>query len=198
MLSKQLKKYRAIQEISQAKLADALGVSQQTVAKWETGKSTPDPYMLGAISDFFHITIDTLMGREKANNLHIPVFRSLTAERPSNAIEYIRDKEDLSPDAVPMDKYVALKIPDSSMAPRICEGDIVIVKRQTDAESGDLVVVLIGNAGAVIRRIKKLPNGILLIAANVNAYEPQFYSNTEIHELPVRIVGKAIELRGKL
>lgn len=62
MFSKQLKKYRKIHGISQAKFANAIGVSQQAIAKWETDKSTPDPYMLENISKFFNISVDALLG----------------------------------------------------------------------------------------------------------------------------------------
>lgn len=62
MFSKQLKKYRKIHGVSQAKFANAIGVSQQAIAKWETDKSTPDPYMLENISKFFNISVDALLG----------------------------------------------------------------------------------------------------------------------------------------
>lgn len=62
IFSKQLKKYRKIHGISQAKFANAIGVSQQAVAKWETDKATSAPYMLEKISNFFNISVDTLLG----------------------------------------------------------------------------------------------------------------------------------------
>ncbi len=61
MFSKQLKKFRKIHGISQAKFAADIGVSQQTVAKWETDKATPNPYMLKKIGNYFNISVDTLL-----------------------------------------------------------------------------------------------------------------------------------------
>ena len=49
---------------------------------------------------------------------------------------------------------------------------------------------------ATIKRLKKRPEGILLIANNPT-YEPMFFSNREIRELPVRVIGKVVELRAK-
>jgi repressor LexA len=49
-----------------------------------------------------------------------------------------------------------------------------------------------------VKRVKKQEDGITLIANNISVYEPHYYSNKEIEELPVRILGKVIELRGKL
>ena len=68
MFSNQLKKYRKIYGISQAKLAKKIGVSQQAVAKWETDKATPDPYMLESISNFFNISVDMLLGIKRKKN----------------------------------------------------------------------------------------------------------------------------------
>lgn len=65
MFVQRLKELRASKEISQATLADHLGVSQQAVAKWETEKATPDPYMITKISSYFSVTTDYLLGRDE-------------------------------------------------------------------------------------------------------------------------------------
>ena len=84
------------------------------------------------------------------------------------------------------------------MEPRMMEGDVVIVRRQDDVESGDVAIVLVNGNEATGKRVKKQEDGITLIATNTSVYEPHYYSNKEIGELPVRILGKVIELRGKL
>lgn len=72
MFAKQLKKYRKVYGVSQAKFANEIGVSQQAVAKWETDKATPDPYMLERISKFFNISVDTLLGIKRNSESQIP------------------------------------------------------------------------------------------------------------------------------
>ena len=83
------------------------------------------------------------------------------------------------------------------MEPRMLEGDVVIVKRQDDVESGDVAIVLVNGDEATVKKIKKMDTGITLIATNTSVYEPHFYSNEEIETLPVQILGKVVELRGK-
>ena len=78
------------------------------------------------------------------------------------------------------------------------EGDVVIVRRQDDVDSGDVAIVLVNGDEATVKRVKKQEDGITLIANNISVYEPHYYSNKEIEELPVRILGKVVELRGKL
>lgn len=84
------------------------------------------------------------------------------------------------------------------MEPRMMEGDVVIVRRQDDVDSGDVAIVLVNGNEATVKRIKKQEDGITLIATNTSVYEPHFYSNKEIQSLPVQILGKVVELRGKL
>ena len=60
--STQLKTYRKRNNYTQRYLADALGITQQAVAKWETNKASPDPEMLKKISKLFNVTIDNLLG----------------------------------------------------------------------------------------------------------------------------------------
>lgn len=53
-------------QMTQAQLANKLGVQYQTVSKWETGITVPDIAMLPYLADIFHITIDELFGRKHA------------------------------------------------------------------------------------------------------------------------------------
>lgn len=84
------------------------------------------------------------------------------------------------------------------MEPKILEGDVVIVRQQDDVDNGDIAIVLVNGDEATVKRIKKQAEGITLIATNISVYEPHFYSNQEIRVLPVRVIGKVVELRRKL
>ena len=61
MFSTQLKKYRKKNGYTQKQLAEAVGVTQQAVAKWETNKASPDPEMLQKISSILNVTVDSLL-----------------------------------------------------------------------------------------------------------------------------------------
>ena len=66
MFYKKLKELRKENKISQRTLADMLGITQQAVAKWETGRSTPDTDTLQKLSSIFKVSIDNLLGVEKS------------------------------------------------------------------------------------------------------------------------------------
>lgn len=66
--SEKLKEMRVAKDLTQEKLGNHLGVSYQTISKWERGDSYPDIVMLPIIADYFNISIDDLLGFDKAKN----------------------------------------------------------------------------------------------------------------------------------
>ena len=60
-----LKKYRQLKDLTQEQLADILGVSFQSVSKWERGEGYPDMELLPVIAEYFGITVDELMGMKE-------------------------------------------------------------------------------------------------------------------------------------
>lgn len=68
MFSERLRALRKERKISQGALAAQLGISQQAVGKWETGRSTPDPGTLRKIADLFGVSADGLLGRDDAHS----------------------------------------------------------------------------------------------------------------------------------
>ena len=89
--------------------------------------------------------------------------------------------------------YFALRICGKSMEPTIMDGDIVVVRQQTTVDSGDIAIVLIDGEDATAKEVKESPEGITLVGHNVAVYTPHFYSNKDIEELPVQIIGKVIQ-----
>lgn len=90
--------------------------------------------------------------------------------------------------------YFALKVHGDSMSPALIEGDIVIIKKQDDFESGDIVVALINGDEATIKKAKKNDNSILLQPLNPS-YEPLIFTNEEMKSIPVTIIGIVKQLK---
>ena len=89
-----------------------------------------------------------------------------------------------------------MKISGNSMEPDIHDGDTVIVRKQDDADSDEIVIALVNGYDGVCKRLKKYSDSIALISLNPS-YEPMYFSSKEVEEKPVRIVGKVVELRRK-
>ena len=93
-------------------------------------------------------------------------------------------------------EYIALKVKGSSMEPRITDGDDVIIRMQETVENNEIAAVFVNGDAVTLKRVKKEIEGLWLIPTN-NAYSPMFYSKKECAELPVRILGKLVEVRQK-
>ena len=74
---KNLRMLRESHGISQQKLADAIGISQQSVNKYENHQTQPDIVTLIQMADFFHTSVDYLIGHTEAQAEHegVPVYR---------------------------------------------------------------------------------------------------------------------------
>lgn len=91
-------------------------------------------------------------------------------------------------------EYFALKIKGDSMSPVLVEDDIVVIKKQEDFETGDIVVAIVNGDEATIKKGKKTNNGILLQPFNTK-YEPLVFTYDEMKTIPVIIVGIVKQLK---
>lgn len=197
----QLKILRKRDGLTQAEVAARLGVDRSTYAKYENGQSEPNFEMLQKLADLFRSSADFLIGgtdqSSSKSGSWVPVLGDVAAGIPIEAVENIVDYEEIDTAMASTGKYYGLRIKGSSMEPRIREGDVVIVRQQEDADTGDTAVVLVNGESATVKRIKKETDGGLWLLPNNPAYDPQHYSPSEVAEKPVRIIGKVVELRGK-
>lgn len=93
-----------------------------------------------------------------------------------------------------IDNYYALQITGNSMEPLFDDGDIAIVHRQDDFESGNTCIVLINGDEATVKKVVRMENGIDLIA--MNPYYPvRHFTKKEMEQIPVQIIGKVVEAR---
>ena len=63
-LSANLKKYRIMKELTQEDVAEYLGITAQSVSKWERGESYPDITLLPALANIFETSVDLLLGMD--------------------------------------------------------------------------------------------------------------------------------------
>lgn len=201
MIGSQIRSLRKRIGMTQQELAGKLFVSQQAIGKWERGESTPNPEAIVAMSRIFGVSADTLLGESSVpastGGTWIPVLGDVAAGIPIEAVEDVVDYEEIDAALAATGEFFGLRIKGSSMEPRIREGDVVIVRKQEDADTGDTAVVMVNGDSATVKRIKKESDGSLWLLPNNPAYDPQHYSRSEILEKPVHIIGKVVELRGK-
>ena len=188
--------------LSQQRLAQSLNVHQTAISQWETGRTTPDIEVATIMSQMFGVSLEYLLGisddslPSQSDPTWINVLGRVAAGIPIEAIEEVIDREQITESMARSGSYIGLQIHGASMEPRMREGDVVIVRLQDDCDSGDTVIAMVNGDEATCKILQKTPDGISLLSTNP-AYSPMFYSNREIEEKPVRILGKVVELRAK-
>lgn len=220
-LGEWIKNYRNTHSLSMQDMADMCGFSKAYIGQLEKGvnPSTGKPISptiqafdkiaraVGLDLDAFLKELDgtqlvTLLPDKKkeptsyhAKGVRIPVLGRVAAGIPIEAIEDVEDWEEIPESMAKNGEYFALRIKGESMSPKLQPGDIVIVKKQNDVDTGDTAIVLVNGNDATVKQIKKTETGIMLVGLNLEIYQPHFYSNKEIEELPVKIIGKVVESR---
>lgn len=196
---------RKNKKITQKELADKIGISQTAIALWENGSRSTSLDLIDEIAECLDISAGYLLFGEKEDvpaprikrkGVIINVLGRVAAGVPIEAITDIIDTEEITGEMAKTGEFFGLQIKGDSMEPRMAEGDVVIVRQQDDAESGDIVIATINGDEATCKRLRKYRDGIELVSNNPS-YEPMFFSNDDIVEKPVKIIGKVVELRAK-
>ena len=204
VFSKNLRKYMDLYQKSRSDICKDLGFAYTTFTSWETGVNYPRIDKIEMMADYFHIEKSDLIEDKTdkpsspAKGIRIPVLGRVAAGIPIEAITDIEDWEKIPQNMAKTGEYFALKIAGKSMEPRMMDGDVVIVRRQPDVDSGDIAVVLVNGNDATVKQISKSDAGLTLIGWNPSVYIPKTYNKKECKELPVTILGKVVEIRGKL
>lgn len=202
VFSKNLRLYLDKNNMTQLDLAKRLNVGTTSVSNWCNGLKSPRMDKVDAMCKLFNCSRTDLMedntslSTSHKRGVVIKVLGRVAAGIPIEAVEDIVDTEEITEEMASTGTYFGLQIKGDSMEPRMCSGDVVIVRQQDDAESGDIVIAMVNGDDATCKRLRKYRDGIELISNNP-AYPPMFYSNEDIEKKPVRIIGKVVELRGK-
>lgn len=192
-LGSTLKKLRLEKDLRQLDIAMAIGVTESAYSNYEKELRAPSHETLGKLADFYNVTIDYLLGRTTNRHVqHVPVFENIPAGIPMDMIEDFTEYEDVLVENTDK-KYFAIRIKGNSMSDIYHDGDVVIMEKVEDCPNNSDCVVAIGSE-VTFKRIKKTFNGIMLIPLNSD-YQVQEYTNTEIVNLPIRLLGVAKELR---
>ncbi len=201
IMAKNIQYYMDKHKKTRNEMCAALGVKYTTFTDWIKGNSYPRIDKIELMANYFGISKADLVEDRSINVTHhkgvsIPVLGRVAAGIPIEAIEDIIDTEEITEELAKTGEFFGLQIHGDSMEPRMCEGDVVIVKQQEDAESGDIVIAMVNGDDATCKRLRKYRDGIELISNNP-VYKPMFFSNEEIISKPIKIIGKVVELRGK-
>lgn len=205
VLGKRIELERTRLGLNQIELAKKLNLSSSaSISQYESGDRMPSDDIKLKMAEIFDCSVDYLLGktdsRKTASSSPVVVFvyGKIPAGIPMEMIEDIIDTEEISSDWLKGDKqYFGLKVNGNSMMPKYQNNDTIICLKCEDCESGDDCVVAVNGNDATFKKVIKNENGIILQPLNPE-FSPLVYTNEDIKKLPVRILGKVVELRRKI
>ena len=197
-----MNKYRQLRKernLSQANLAERLGVSQTAVSQWETDKNYPDINTIKQLADIYSVTTDYLLGvdssRLKKDN-EIVVYTRVPAGVEWANIEERAGYEELGVKMLENGKtYVGFKVSDDEMAPVFLKDDVLIIEVRDNCEDGEIALVQVSGYDAEIKYVFMQPNGVL-VQPLVPSKRGDFYANTSKEK--DRILGVVRQVRRSL
>ena len=224
LLGEIIKEYRAKHNLSLQDFADKIGTSRSYIHMLEkninpsTNKPiNPSIETLKSLANAMDLDVDTLLKKLDDNQLIflneekykeqfntsastavVLVYGTIPAGIPMECIEDILDTEEIPTSMLKGGKqYFGLKVKGNSMFPTYLNGDTVIFEKVDDCESGQDCVVMVNGNDGTFKRVLKNENGIILQPLN-SEYEPLVFTNEQINNLPVKIIGIAKEIRRKI
>lgn len=185
----------------QKELTDYLGIDKSTFSAWKSGKIASYKKYIPQIAKFYNVSTDYLLNDDTDNspiqsnievisndNVYmIPVFESVSAGFGATACS---DVVDYTPviikNPADVDDTLCIKVKGDSMYPKIEDGDVIVVRKQSSVDSGQIAVVMIDKEDGVVKKVTYGDDWIELISINP-MYPPRRFEGIDI--LRISVVG---------
>ena len=197
-----LQKAMNIRNMKQVDLVEKTGLDKTLLSKYLSGISNARQDKLTALAEALQVNEIWLMGYnipmesipiKNIEKIKIPVLGTVKAGYDYLAQENIIGYESIDNVSDP-ENYYALQVTGNSMEPLFSDGDIAIIHKQDNFDSGNTCIILVNGDEATVKKVVRMDDGIDLIA--MNPYYPvRHFSKNEMNEIPVKIIGKVVEAR---
>lgn len=195
LFSERLRYLMAINNVRAKDLVKNLNVDKSKISSYMNGRYLPNQETMLKLCNFFDTNIAYLLGLNE-NSMkkvkRVSVYANIHAGIPTEMIDNVIDTEEIT-DFLSDKEYFGLKVKGDSMEPDFKENDTLICEQCQDVESGTICVVVINNDEAILKKLVKAQNGIILYSLNPK-YEPMVFSNND----NVKVIAKIVEIRRKL
>ncbi len=193
-----LRKLRKSRGLNQEELAQALGVRKSTISNYETSYSTPTSAMLRLIADFFSVNVSELLGETvsvKEESIastygkKIPIYSSITVDEDSPILYHL----EMPTSFIGEGTFFGFEVTNERMNDAgITPGSVVIVRKQTFVDDGEIVLVSVGEEPPFICRYYRVGEFANLVSeSTLPIYRPLVVN---VFEQPVKVLGKIVKI----
>ena len=190
-MKERFKMLRLSLKLSQEEFGRRLGVTKSTVSRWISGDvKRIQEETLSRLNALLGYNIDPII-KGKSVHLKRPILGYAKAGYDMYAQEnYMGDEEVTEEDFYKGDYFLQIQ-GDSMIGSGIMDGDLALIKQCSTVSSGEIAVVMIGDDEVTVKKVIKKPDMLVLEATNPLT-ENRYFSQQEIQQLPIRIIGKVI------
>ena len=199
-----LKTLRKEKGVTQKEVGEYLGISYQAYSHYENGLRNPDNETLKKLATYFGVSVDYLLGRDErplpdnlfpldSESVSLRILGNVRAGTGGVCREELLGYQVLPKELLrgrdPKELF-CLHVKGDSMSPRIPEGTLIVVQRQSSVDSGSLAVVSIDSEEAVVKKVYYGSDWIELLSFNPD-YAPRKFSGADVQR--VFVIGKVIK-----
>lgn len=183
-----LKQLREELGFNQSDIAEKIGITPQAYGLYENEKRDIGTQTLLKLSDIFNVDIEYILGKTnirkkvdrninlniRDNIVFIPVYGSIKAGIPNFAEQEIIGTLPVDMSMLPtkeQEEIFFLKVDGESMNTIAPNGSFVLLKKQNNAENGDIVVALVNGYDATLKKYKKISDNIIMLQPLSNTDE---------------------------
>ena len=182
-------------KVSRQDLTTALSIGKNQIKYWETHDNIPNMETLKKIADYFDVSVDYLLGNNTipvSDVVFVPIYGKVAAGAGMFANdEIIGEQPVFSAMVKNIGECFCLRVSGDSMLPRIQDGDIILVRKQSSVDSGSYAVVLIDDENGVVKKVIYDKDSVTLISINPN-YPPRTFSGADLQRL--QVLGEVIQI----
>lgn len=200
VVGENIKKFREIRNFSLQILAEKVGVTKKTIQRYEQGEIKIDMNRLADIAEALNVETaqlivgaETFFGAELYDGAvaYLPVAGAISCGNGVTAIQDVDEYVETPRSWLSSGDYFYLRAKgDSMINARIFEGDLLLIRQQSDVHDGEIAAVLIDEE-AVLKRVYKR-NGTVVLQSENPKYHPIVLVEGEHHN--IQIVGKLVKI----
>ena len=204
IMAKNIKDQMERAGVTATDICATLKIPMPTFSDWINAKTYPRIDKIEMLANYFGILkSDLVEDKEKlpagaipyAPSHRAPIVGSIPAGYPALAFDNIEGYADIP--YADEENYFFLRVKGDSMEPKIRTGDLVLIRRQTCADDGQIVAARVNGDEATLKRYKRQGDTVLLLPENPD-YEPQIVPIADFETGYASIIGVVVELRRAL